>query len=269
MVATPIGNLKDITIRALEVLSSVDVIYCEDTRVSHKLLKAYNISKQLRVYNDHSGDRERLEIAERIDSGEAVALISDAGTPLISDPGHKLVNFLAQQQRPMHSLPGPSALTLAFTLCGLPTDQVLFIGFLPSKKTARIKELHLLTLKPLTLIGYERASRVPGLLNDMLEVHGDVQLCIMRELTKKYEEVLRGTVSTLLSDERIHSLKGEVVFAAYLTDDLMEGFDLEALLTDAMSTMRVKDAVNIVAAQTGVNKRELYALALELNQDNG
>ncbi len=270
MVATPIGNLKDITLRALEVLSAADVIYCEDTRVSQKLLAAYGVERKLLVYNDHSTERDRQAILRKIEQGQAVALISDAGTPVVSDPGYKLVREIVAAGLPMTTIPGASALTAAMALCGLPTDQVLFTGFLPPKSGARRKALQALNVENITLFAYERASRLQGTIEDVQAVFGDVECAILRELTKRYEEVIRGTSSELVQRNALNGLKGEIVLAVYITERRATASEeVRERLQRCLSTHRVKDAVNIVAEETGKPKRELYQLALEIQGHEG
>ena len=198
IVATPIGNLKDITLRALEVLSSVNVIACEDTRVTHKLLDRYQIKQSMITYNDANGQKMLSQIIRRIQEGEAVALVSDAGTPLISDPGYKLVQEVQVQGLYVTTLPGASSVIAALTLAGLPTDQFAFLGFLPTKKQSCIKQLQQWVGNEVTLVCLERGSRVVSALSLIQEACGNCEMAVVREISKAFEEVKHHPVDVLL-----------------------------------------------------------------------
>ena len=199
LVATPIGNLRDITFRALDVLSSVDLIICEDTRVTGKLMSAYGFKKKMQVYNDHSTDEQREYFTNMVQEGQAIAVLSDAGTPLVSDPGYKLVRMAIEKELYVTSLPGANAALSALQLSGLATDQFSFLGFLPSKTVARQKALQEWREASGTLIFYETGPRLIESLQDMLEILGDRDAAVMRELTKMYEEAKRGKLSELIA----------------------------------------------------------------------
>jgi len=195
--ATPIGNARDITLRALDVLTGCDAIAAEDTRVTSKLLSIYGISKPLTAYNDHNGARERPRLIARLKHGATIALVSDAGTPLVSDPGYKLVREALAEGIPVHAIPGASATLTALALAGLPTDRFLFAGFLPNKAGERAAVLGDLKAIRTTLIFFESAQRLADSLAQMLDILGDRAVAVTRELTKLHEEVRRGTLATL------------------------------------------------------------------------
>lgn len=269
IVPTPIGNLEDITLRALETLRSVDVIACEDTRVTSKMLLVYGFKASMMVYNDFSTERDRDKIFRSLDEGKAVALVSDAGTPLISDPGYKLVLEAYKAGYKVISLPGASSVLVALTLSGLPTNRFLFEGFLPVKTKA--KHDALAKLKPLeaTCIFFESARRLTKTLEAMLEVFGDREAVVMRELTKRFEERRAGSLSQLLTYYNSQPTpKGEIIILtaphpnsgkAELTDD-----ELEAKLSDYLISMTVKEASAKLADESGLKKSDLYNLALKL-----
>lgn len=211
LVATPIGNLKDITLRALEVLKSVDLIACEDTRHSSKLLRAYEIHKPLVSYHEHNEEKRTEELLRVLQDGKNVALISDAGTPLISDPGFRLVRRLAAEGIGIESLPGPCAAVNALVVSGLPTDSFYFLGFLPAKSAARVRKLEFLKEHPSTLIIYESAHRIQKLLKEAFQVLGPRPMTLGREMTKKFEEILRGRLGEVGVTRIPHSWKGEFV----------------------------------------------------------
>lgn len=263
LVSTPIGNLRDITLRALDVLAGVDEIYCEDTRVSGKLLQAYGIKNKLAVYNDHSSDSIRKKILEKIEGGKAVALISDAGTPLISDPGYKLVRDCLDQKLPVTSMPGANAVLTGLQLSGLPSDTFIFHGFLPPKMAARKKLFEEWNGVQATHVFYETGPRLEASLKDCLSVWGNREAAVMRELTKMYESVRKGTLEDLLAS--FEQPKGELVVVIGPPEDkTYEQKDIDKALKEALKTMSVKEASNHVAHETGISKKELYARALEL-----
>lgn len=266
LVATPIGHLSDISLRALAILSQADLIACEDTRVTSKLLGLYGIKKPLMTYHDHNAQMASKKIIEHIQSGQVVALVSDAGTPLISDPGFNLVNDCIQQDLYMTSIPGPSAAITALTLSGLPTDRFLFIGFLPPKSMARKKELAQLASYPLTLILYEAPHRVMSLLEDIFSELEDRNIVVGRELTKKFEEIRRGTVSNVLAAMASKEPKGEfvVLIEGAKAKELTDISDDEILST--LTRMSSKDAAEHLAREYGVSKKELYTRIIELKK---
>lgn len=266
LVATPIGNLGDITARALDGLRSADLIACEDSRVTAKLLRHAGIETPLLPYHDHNAESVRPKLLARIAAGERVALVSDAGTPLISDPGYKLVQAAVEAGLAVTMLPGPSAPIMALALSGLPSDRFLFGGFLPPKSAARRVAVQEAARARVTLIFFETAPRLLESLRDLLAVLGDRRAAVARELTKMFEEVRRDTLSALI--EHYHEAgppKGEIVVVVGPPEE--EGpsaGDVDALLRRALMTMSVKDAAATVAAATGEPKRSIYARALEL-----
>ena len=266
LVATPIGNLRDITFRALDVLSSVDFIICEDTRVTGKLMSAYGFKKKMQVYNDHSTDHQREALISAVTEGQSIAVLSDAGTPLVSDPGYKLVRGAVEQGLYVTSIPGPNAALPALQLSGLPTDQFSFLGFLPPKTTARQNALQKWLNAPGSLIIYETGPRLVDSLQDMRVVLGDREAAVMRELTKMYEEVKRGTLSELIVYYTEKGTpKGEIVVAlGHGVAEVISTESIEEQLQKALEKMSVRDAAEMVAQATGKPKKTIYTLALKL-----
>lgn len=266
LVATPIGNLRDITFRALDVLSSVDLIVCEDTRVTGKLVSAYGFKKKMQVYNDHSTDQQREELIQTVTDGKSIAVLSDAGTPLVSDPGYKLVRSAIETGLYVTSIPGPNAALPALQLSGLPTDQFSFLGFLPPKQAARQTVLRKWEETPGTLVFYETGPRLIQSLQDMHEILGNRDAAVMRELTKMYEEAQRGTLSDLISHYTEKSApKGEIVIVVGRgTAEEVSGESIEEQLKKALESMSVRDAAEVVAKATGKPKKAIYTLALKL-----
>jgi 16S rRNA (cytidine1402-2'-O)-methyltransferase len=269
LVATPIGNLRDITLRALDVLNAADVIYCEDTRVTGKLLKAYNIQAPLKIYNDHSDEHVRSTIVTDIQNGQSIALVSDAGMPLVSDPGYKLVRDCVEQGVMVTSIPGASAGLMALQLSGLPSDAFSFLGFLPSKTKARQDILNDWSSVQGSLILYENGSRLLGTLKDIEAVLGARSVCVARELTKLYEESRHGCVDELIAYyENIPKPKGEIVIIVGEGEqqELSEA-EIEDALRAALKTMRVKQAAEFVSLKVNRPKSELYDMALKVKND--
>ena len=266
LVATPIGNLGDSTARALEGLRSADVIACEDSRVTAKLLQHAGIEKPLLPYHDHNADSMRPKLLARIAAGERVALVSDAGTPLISDPGYKLVQAAVAAELAVTMLPGPSAPVMALALSGLPSDRFLFGGFLPAKSKARRAAIVEAARAPVTLIFFETAPRLLESLKDLHAVLGDRKAAVARELTKLFEEVRRESLSQLIAHyEQAGAPKGEIVIVVGPPEEeRASAEDVDMLLRQALEGMSVKDAAATVAVATGAPKREVYARALEL-----
>lgn len=266
LVATPIGNLGDISARAVEVLKKADLVACEDTRVTSKLLSYLGISAKLTPYHEHNAEKVRPQLMERLKNGEMIAQVSDAGTPIVSDPGYRLVQDCIANDIYFTAIPGASAVLTALQLSGLPSHRWLFEGFLPPKAAAKEKELNELANIPATLIFYESPNRLTETLEAMKKVLGDRPAAVARELTKKFEQTVRGTFSQLLAYyEQNGQPKGEIVIvAAPPLEKQAEAADIDALLKKALETMRVKDAAAVVAEQTGVSKKELYKRALEL-----
>lgn len=268
LVATPIGNMRDITFRALDVLASVDLVACEDTRITGKLLNAFGLKKKMISYNDHSAARQRAPIVEAIANGQSVALVSDAGMPLISDPGYKLVRDLVSQGHKVTSLPGANAAMVAIQLSGLPSDMFAFGGFLPPKETARRKTLDAWKEFSGTLIFYETGPRLEACLRDIKKVMGERPVAIARELTKMFEEVKRGNVSTLLMEvARKGPPKGEIVLVIGQPDagEAAAPVNLEEQILQALQSMSVRDAADFVAEASGKPKKTIYTLTLKLS----
>lgn len=270
LVATPIGNLRDITFRALDVLSSVDLIICEDTRVTGKLMNAYGFKKKMQVYNDHSSDYQRDALIEAVASGQSVAVLSDAGTPLVSDPGYKLVRNAVAKGLYVTSIPGPNAALPALQLSGLPTDQFCFLGFLPPKSVARQNALKKWEASPGSLIIYETGPRLVDSLSDMHSVMGDREAAVMRELTKMYEEVKRGSLSELIAHYKGQATpKGEIVVVlGQGKAEVVSTESIEKQLLKALATMSVRDAAEVVSLATGKSKKTIYTLALKLSSSS-
>lgn len=265
LVATPIGNLADITLRALSVLQRADIVYCEDTRHSAKLLHHFAIHATTRPLHDHNEDSERGRVLRDLENGKRIALISDAGTPLISDPGFKLVRDCAAAGHAIHSIPGPSSVITAVAASGLPTDAFFFAGFLPPKQAARRARLSDLKSIPGTLIFFEAPQRVADTLADMADLLGARDAVMARELTKLHEEFARGALETLAADVKLRDLKGEVVLlvgpakAVEATDA-----DIAVRLQAALQSMSLKDAAKAVADALGVQKSRVYDLGLKI-----
>jgi len=264
LVATPIGNLGDITLRAIDVLGAVAVVACEDTRVTGKLLNHLGFKKRMVRYDDHADEaaRERLLATAR---EEAVALVSDAGTPLISDPGFRLVRAAREAGISVTSLPGPSAAIVGMTLSGLPNDRFLFAGFLPSKAKAREDVLAELSAVPATLVFYETAPRLEDSLGAISAVLPGREVAVARELTKRFEECRHGSPAELAEHYRAHPPRGEIVLmVAPPLPPAAEDHDIDALLREALVTEKPSQAAARVARATGVDRKALYARALEL-----
>lgn len=266
LVATPIGNLGDLSPRAVAVLKNADVVACEDTRITGKLLSLNAISTPMMNYHEHNADKMRPVLTARLKKGETVALVSDAGTPLVSDPGHKLVADCIKEGIYVTAVPGASALLTALQLSGLPTRRFLFQGFLPPKSSARKTTLAELKNVPSTLIFYEAPQRMIETLTDMKEVLGDRACSVSRELTKKFEQTVRGKISDILDLYAQDGVpKGEfVVVVAPPLEEKAGERDVEAALKQALETMSVKDAAAFVAQALNANKKEVYTLALKL-----
>ncbi|MBO9707127.1 MAG: 16S rRNA (cytidine(1402)-2'-O)-methyltransferase [Caulobacter sp.] len=268
LVATPIGNLRDITLRALDVLNGCDLLLAEDTRVTGKLLAAYGISKRLERYDEHVADRATPRILERLEAGERVAQVSDAGTPMISDPGSRLAQAAIAAGHPVFPIPGASAVLAALTLAGLPTERFLFAGFPPPKGGARRTFLEELANVRATLVFYEGASRVSDALADMAAVFGaDRPAAVCRELTKLYETCVRGPLGELAADPRFEAPKGEIVILVGPGQEkAATADDAEAALREAMSRLPLGEAASEVAKALGLPRKALYRQALALKE---
>lgn len=268
LVATPIGNLGDITLRALEALKAADLIACEDTRVSGKLLRHFGIRRPTLSYNDHNGEARRPQIMNALREGRRVALVSDAGTPLISDPGYKLAREAQAENIHVTALPGASSVLAALSLSGLPTDRFFFAGFLPAKSQGRKKAIAELAAIPSTLVLFESAARLPESLAALHEGLGDRDAAVARELTKLYEEARRDTLAGLAAHyAQSGAPKGEVVVVIGPPGEMKKSQgEIESLLVLLLESHSVKDAAAIAAEQTGRPRKEIYALALKLAQ---
>lgn len=265
IVATPIGNLRDITLRALDVLKLADAVLCEDTRVSGKLMSHFGIKSELISYHDHNGEFRRPQILRMLAEGKRLALISDAGTPLISDPGYKLVKEVQETGHYVSVLPGPSSVLAALCLSGLPTDAFYFTGFLPAKQQALRERLQELSDIDATLVLFESAKRLDETCAAMLEILGNRDVAIVRELTKMYEEARKATLKEHIAHYAEHGLpKGEVVMVVAQSQEEKAAPDLHGLLATLLESHSVKEAASIAAEQTGVSRKEAYRVALEL-----
>jgi 16S rRNA (cytidine1402-2'-O)-methyltransferase len=273
LVATPIGNLRDITLRALEVLAAADVIACEDSRVTRKLLDHYGIGTPLTPYHEHNAAAARPKLIARLAADEAVALVSDAGTPLISDPGYKLVREAREADRKVFAIPGPSAVLAALTASGLPTDRFFFEGFLPPKQGQRRTRIAELAQVPASLVLFETGPRLAEALADLAQGLGQREAAVCRELTKFYEETRRGDLVALARDyAEMPPPRGEIVVViSPPPSDAQkpEAADIDDLLRRALARTSVKEAVSEVASVTGVSRREIYQRALALAKDGG
>jgi len=269
VVATPIGNLRDITLRALETLAAADLIACEDTRVTRKLTEHYGITTPLTPYHEHNATQARPKILARLAGGGAVALVSDAGTPLISDPGFKLAREARAAGHGVTALPGASAVLAALTVSGLPTDRFVFEGFLPPREGQRRKRIEEIKGIPATLVLFETGPRIAAALADLAAGLGPREAAVCRELTKFYEEVRGGDLATLASDYAASpEPRGEIVIViAPPGAPASDAADLDALLRQALGRVSVKEAVGEIAAVTGRPRREVYQRALALKKD--
>lgn len=269
IVATPIGNAGDISLRALDILRGVDAIACEDTRVTGKLLRRYGIRTRMLPYHDHNAAKMRPVLLDKVANGQAIALVSDAGTPLVSDPGFKLVREAKDRGLALTHLPGANAAITALVLSGLPSDRFLFGGFLPAKSAARRTELELFRTLPATLIFYESAQRLAEMLADVATSLGNREVAVARELTKLFEEVRRGPASDLSAHYTEKGPpKGEVVVVIGPPAEgaaASDAADMDSLLKQALlGGMSVRDAAAHVATITGQPKKQVYARALQL-----
>lgn len=265
VVATPIGNLRDVTLRALDVLAQADLVLCEDTRVTGKLMAAYGLKAPLERHDEHAAERSRPRAMAALAAGGRVALVSDAGTPLVSDPGYRLVREAAQQGFPVFPIPGASALLAGLSTAGLPTDRFLFAGFPPPKSAARRSFFEELAGLRATLVFFEGGSRLAASLADMAHVFGDREAVVCRELTKLYETVTRASLPALTADPRFEAPKGElVVLVAPGREEQASAADADAALREALSRLKPAEAAGEVAKALGLPRRDLYRRALDL-----
>jgi len=271
--ATPIGNLADVTLRALSVLASADLVCCEDTRVTRRLLDRYGLRPQLLAYHEHNAASMRPRVLARLAEGTSVALVSDAGTPLVSDPGYKLVEAAIEAGHKVFPIPGASAALAALVTAGLPTDRFFFEGFLPAKGGQRKTRIGELAGIPATLVLYETGPRLAASLKDLAEGLGGRAGAVCRELTKAFEEVRRGTLAELAAHyQEAGAPKGEIVVVIAPPDETDAAVSADALddqIKAALRNLSVKDAAEAVAAATGMKRRAVYQRALELSGQQG
>jgi 16S rRNA (cytidine1402-2'-O)-methyltransferase len=269
VVGTPIGNLRDITLRALDTLAAAEFVICEDTRLTGRLLMHYGLKRPLLPYHDHNAAEMRPRVLELLAEGKALALVSDAGTPLISDPGYKLVTAAAAAGHALYTVPGPSSVTAALSIAGLPTDRFFFAGFLPAKRAARRESLAALCAVPATLVILESAQRLAGTLADMADILGARKVAVARELTKLHEELRRGSLAELAAAYGAEGApKGEIVVLIGRNEDKAEAPSPEAIdaaLRGALERgLALKDAAASVAAAYALPRRTVYARGLAL-----
>lgn len=270
LVSTPIGNLRDITLRALDVLAGADLVLAEDTRMAARLLGAYGLKAKVWRYDDHAGEAVRPRVLAELARGARIALTTDAGSPLISDPGYRLACEAIAQGSRVIPIPGASAVLAGLAAAGLPTDRFLFAGFPPPRSAARRTMLAELAPIRSTLVFFEGASRLGDSLKDMAAVFGPRQAVVARELTKLHETVVRGTLDDLAADPALQAPKGEVVvLVAPGAEAAASPADAEAALREALQRMGPADAASEVARATGMPRRELYRRAVEMKSDNG
>jgi len=268
VVATPIGNLGDMTVRAVTTLARADAILCEDTRVSRTLLDRYAIERPLRAFHEHNEDAEQARVLAELAEDRAIALISDAGTPLLSDPGFKLVRAAVAAGHPVTALPGASAILTGLALSGLPTDGFFFGGFLPNKQAARRTRLEALSDIPGSLVLFESPSRIADTLTDVATVLGDREVVVARELTKRFEEVRRGRAPVLAAELAAVQIKGEIVLViAPAPPREASDADIEAALRSALATSSLRDAVRLVTDDLGAPRTRVYQIGLRLKDE--
>ena len=268
VVATPIGNLGDISFRALATLAAADLVVAEDTRVTKTLLAHYGITTPLLAYHEHNAEAVRPQLLTRLKAGQALALVSDAGTPLVSDPGFRLVGEALAREVDVTSVPGPSAVLAALVVAGLPTSRFFFEGFLPPKSAARRRRIAAIAAVPGTLVIFESPRRVAETMADLAAVLGARDAAVARELTKIFEAVRRGTLPALAEElAAAEPLRGEIVVLVGPPPDetpALDGEALDARLRTALTTHSVKDAAAVVSGETGQPRRKVYARAIEL-----
>jgi 16S rRNA (cytidine1402-2'-O)-methyltransferase len=265
LVATPIGNLRDVTLRALDVLAAADLVLAEDTRVTAKLLSAYGLSKKLERHDEHAAERATPRIVEALKAGATVALVSDAGTPLVSDPGFHLAREAIAAGVRVYPIPGASAPLAALTVAGLPSDRFMFVGFPPPKSAGRRTFFEDLAAVRATLIFFEGGSRLAASLADMAAVFGDRPACVCRELTKLYETVTRGSLAELAADPAFAEPKGElVILVGPGAAVAARPEDADRALADALKRLGPGEAASEVAKALGLPRRDLYRRAIEM-----
>ncbi|MBU4195159.1 MAG: 16S rRNA (cytidine(1402)-2'-O)-methyltransferase [Alphaproteobacteria bacterium] len=265
LVATPIGNLRDMTLRALDVLAAADLVLAEDTRVTAKLLTAYGLKAKLERCDDHASTRAAELAIERLRNGEVVALVSDAGTPLVSDPGFVVARAVIAAGLPVHPIPGPSSLLAALCIAGLPADRVLFAGFLPPKTAGRKSMLEDLKSQRQTLVFFESGPRLRDSLTDMAAVLGPRPAAVARELTKLFEECVRGPLDELAVHPKLDGPKGEIVVVVGPGEaEVASAADADAALAEALTRLAPGEAASEVSRALDLPRKPLYRRALEL-----
>lgn len=271
LISTPIGNLKDISERALDILNQVQILACEDTRNSQKLIGLLGVSgsKKMLAYHEYNADKMRPKLLSILENSQDIALVCDAGTPLISDPGYRLVRDCRNNDIPVVPVPGANAVLPALQLSGLPSDRFLFNGFLSAKKSARLSELNELKSIPATLIFYESPHRVVDTLTDMLDVFGNRTASVVREITKKFEEAKTDLISNLIDFYQSQGLpKGEIVIVVDRPSEKQkDDVNISELIAEELKTKTLRDAVDSVTQKTGLDRRKIYKQALELKNE--
>lgn len=273
LVATPIGNLEDITLRAIRILKEVDQIACEDTRHTLKLLNHYDIHKPLVSYHEHNELTRAPELVLAMEKGSTIALVSDAGMPLVSDPGHRLVTLAIRHRIPVIPVPGPAALLTALSASGLPNDEFLFLGFLPARSGERQRALERLRIEDRTLIFYEAPHRIADTIADAAAILGDRYACLAREVTKLHEEFRRGKLTELFQTLKGHPAKGEITLVIGPPEKLIPGVhsetaqSLAARVDELMHQAKLdrKEALKLAAKERGISKRDAYRQLLDEN----
>jgi 16S rRNA (cytidine1402-2'-O)-methyltransferase len=265
LVATPLGNLSDVSLRSLAVLAAADIVLCEDTRVTSRLMQRYSLATRLKPYHDHNAASVRPAILESLKGGAAIALVSDAGMPMVNDPGYKLVRDCVEQGIAVDVIPGPTAPVTALALSGLPSDRFMFAGFLPARAIARLEELRELSKVQTTLLFFESANRIEASLGTMAEIMGNRPVAVAREMTKLHQEVLRGSAEDILRQLADRPpLKGEITIVIGPPGELVElsMSDLSARLADLLKDHSASKAATLLARETGKPKSEIYDLAI-------
>lgn len=271
LVATPIGNLADVSLRSLAALAAADVVLCEDTRITSRLMQRYLITTRLKPYHDHNAASVRPQIIQLLKNGATLALVSDAGMPMVNDPGYKLVRDCVAEGIPVDVIPGPTAPVTALALSGLPSDRFLFAGFLPAKAGARLRELNELSVIPSTILLFESPARIEASLRSISEVMGERPIAVSREMTKLHQEVLRGTAAEILHLLATRpALKGEITIVIgppAQQDRQVSEEDITDRLLQLLQTYPASKAANLLARETGLPKSGIYDLAVQLKND--
>lgn len=267
IVATPLGNARDITLRALDVLQAADLILCEDTRVTRKLLTIYGVKARLQACHEHNEQAVAQDVLQALAAGMTLALVSDAGTPVISDPGYRVIKQAVAAGHVVHPVPGASAPITALSVSGLPSDRFTFLGFLPAKAAARRAALASLSRDLGTVILFESPNRLPNLLNDMADVLGSCRAVVAREMTKKFEEIIAGTPAELAA-HFAEGVRGECVVLFHLEGgEAVQQDSLDQAILTALEKLTVKDAALEVSVRYGLSRKDIYARALQLRAE--